>query len=198
MYAIARLIGLTLRIRSRGWEEAQALEGGKIFVGWHGRTFIPANFLKGRGVWCIVSLSRDGEMQTRIFTNFGFQVIRGSTGRGGERALVEAIRVLRKGGEMAMTPDGPRGPEHIVQPGVMMMARKSGCALIPVGSSAKRCWLAPTWDHYMIPWAFSRALFVFHDPIYVPAEATEEEVESLRLQLQDAVNKAQAEADQMV
>lgn len=198
IFFITRIIGRTLRIRPHGWDEAQAVEGGKIYVGWHGRSFIPANFFKGRGVWCIISLSRDGELQTRIFTRYGFQIIRGSTGRGGERALVEAIRALKKGGEMAITPDGPRGPEFIVQPGVMMMARKSGCSLIPVGTAAKPCSQAPTWDHYMVPWLFAKATFVFREPIRVPADATEEDVEVIRLHLQDEINKAQQDAERLI
>lgn len=198
IYAVARGIGLTLRIQTKGWEKVKDLPVGRIYAGWHGRSFIPANFFKGRGVWGIFSLSRDGELQTRIFTKFGFQAIRGSTGRGGERALVESIRVLKKGGEMAITPDGPRGPSHIVQGGIMMMARKSGCALVPVGSSSRRGAYVKTWDRYLIPCPFSRCAFVFGEPIFVPADADEETVEALRLQVQDAIAEMQAEAERMV
>lgn len=198
IYNFSRLIGLTLRIRTQGWETVKDLSCGKIYTGWHGRSFIPAQFFKGRGVWCIISHSRDGEMQKRIFTRYGFQVIRGSTGRGGERALVESIRVLRKGDEMAITPDGPRGPSGVVQPGVMMMARKSGCALVPVGSSSSRGWYAPTWDRYLIPWMFSRAAFVFGEPVYVPGDADDETVEAIRLTLEGEIANMQAEAERLV
>ncbi len=198
IYTLARGIGLTLRIKTVGWEAARDIKVGKIYTGWHGRSMIPANFFKGRGVWAIISHSRDGEMQTRIFSKFGFQVIRGSSGRGGERALVESIRVLRKGDEMAITPDGPRGPSGVVQPGVMLMAKKTGCALIPVGSSARRAYYAPTWDRYMIPWAFQRAVFVFLEPIYVPSDVDDEGMEQIRLKLQEQIHLAQAHADQMV
>lgn len=198
VYRVARTIGMTLRIRTEGWEAVKDLECGKIYCGWHGRSFIPAQFFRNRGVWCIISHSRDGEMQTRIFTSFGFQIIRGSTGRGGERALVESIRVLRKGDEMAITPDGPRGPTGVVQPGVMMMARKSGCALIPVGSSASRGWYAPTWDRYLIPWAFSRCVFVFGEPIYVAPDAGDEQVEEARLRLESEIERMQRRAEEIV
>lgn len=195
IYAVARTIGRSLRIEAIGWESVKDLPVGRIYTGWHGRSFIPANFFKDRGVWCIISHSRDGEMQTRIFSRFGFQIIRGSTGRGGERALVESIRVLRKGDEMAITPDGPRGPAGVVQGGVLLMAKKTGAALVPVGSSARRAWYAPTWDRYMIAKPFSRAVFVFGDPIYVPADVTDEQIEEIRLQLQEAINAAQSQAD---
>lgn len=198
IYAVARAIGLSLRIRTEGWEEVRDLPVGRIYAGWHGRSFIPANFFKGRGVWGIFSLSRDGEMQTRIFQRFGFRAIRGSTGRGGERALVESIRVLRNGDEMAITPDGPRGPTRVVQGGVMMMAKKSGCALVPVGSSARWALYVRTWDRYLVPVPFSKAAFVFGEPLYVPAKATDEEVEAVRLRLQDEIDRTQAIAERLV
>lgn len=189
------MIGKTLRLQIIGWDKVEAVDKGKIFSGWHGRTIIPANHFKGRGYYCLVSLSRDGEMQSRIFTKFGFNIIRGSSGRGGERALIESIRVLRKGGSMAMTPDGPRGPSEVVQGGVMMMARKSGAALIPVGSTAKRAWYAPTWDNYLVPKPFSKAVFAFGDPIYVPSDADDALVEELRLKLEEETKAIQKFAE---
>jgi len=198
IFRIARLIGVTLRLKVVGWEQYRDRPHARIYCGWHGRSFIPANFFKGRGVWAIISHSRDGEMQTRIFTRFGFQVIRGSSGRGGERALIESIRVLRKGDEMAITPDGPRGPSGVVQEGVLLMSKKSGCELIPVGSSARRAFYAPTWDRYMVPWLFSRAVYVLGDPIIVPPDATPEVIEEYRLKLQNEIHRIQAEADRIV
>lgn len=194
-YGLARLLGLTLKIRIIGWEKVSRLEEGKILAGWHGRTFIAANFFKGKGVWTIISQSRDGEMQSRIFRRFGFNIIRGSTGRGGARALVESIKVLREGATMAFTPDGPRGPTKIVQSGIMLMAQKSGAALIPAGVSAKRRWLLGTWDSYLIPKPFSKAVIIFGDSIFVPKDASEEEVERLRLELQNAMNVLEEQAE---
>lgn len=197
IYSLVRLVWFTVRLKLVGWEMARDLPGSKIYCGWHGRSFIPANFFKGRGVYGIFSLSRDGELQTRIFSRLGFRVIRGSTGRGGERALVESIRVLRKGAEMAITPDGPRGPAHIVQGGVLAMAKKSGCALIPVGTAARPAFYVPSWDKYMLPAPFARASFVLGEPMYVPADATDEQVEEIRQALQDQIHAMQAEADRI-
>lgn len=197
IYSLVRLVWFTVRLKLVGWEMARDLPGSKIYCGWHGRSFIPANFFKGRGVYGIFSLSRDGELQTRIFSRLGFRVIRGSTGRGGERALVESIRVLRKGAEMAITPDGPRGPAHIVQGGVLAMAKKSGCALIPVGTAARPAIYVPSWDKYMLPAPFARASFVLGEPMYVPADATDEQVEEIRQALQDQIHAMQAEADRI-
>src|SRR5476649_1139552 len=108
-----------------------------IFCGWHGRSFAFSDYFRGRGWYVIISHSSDGEMQTRIFSRLGYKIIRGSTGRGGVRAAREAITALEEGGTMAMTPDGPRGPSGVVQGGVMLMARKSGAGLVPVGIAAR-------------------------------------------------------------
>lgn len=198
IYNLARLIGCTLRLRAVGFERYQKSGHAQIFCGWHGRSFIAANFLRNRRAWVIVSHSKDGELQNRIFKRFGFQVIRGSTGRGGERALVEAIRALKANGEMAITPDGPRGPSGVVQGGVMLMSKKSGAWLVPVGLSARPCSFAKSWDRYMVPWFFSKAVFVFGEPIVVPPDADESVLEQKRFELETAINVIQAEADRLV
>src|SRR5687767_5888827 len=107
LYGLVRLIGSTMRMKVIGAPESYEKT---IICGWHGRTFAFANQFRNKGFWVIISHSRDGEMQSRIFTQLGFNIIRGSTGRGGVRALVVSIRTLKNGGTMAMTPDGPRGP----------------------------------------------------------------------------------------
>ncbi len=169
-----------------------------ICCGWHGKSVMFAFRHKNKGFYVLISQSRDGDIQNEIFTRLGYKTIRGSTARDGARAAVEAIKVLRKGGTMAMTPDGPRGPSGIVQGGVMTMAQKSGAALVPVGLSARPRWIIPTWDNYMIPYPGAKGIIVYGEPIFVPKEATEEEVEVIRLQLQDAINLVEAEADKLM
>ncbi len=195
IHLFARLLGLTLRIQAEGYDRVRALPGGKIMAGWHGRTFVAAILFRGEGVWTIISQSKDGDMQNIVFRGFGFRTIRGSTGRGGARAAAESIRVLRKGGTMAFTPDGPRGPTHVVQPGIVLMAKKSGAALIPVGVSADRRWLAPTWDGYLVPKPFARCLMVFGEPIHVPADADEATLEAARRRLETEMTRLEEEAE---
>lgn len=192
---LIRGVGTTLRIRAPGLEAIRELKEGVILCGWHGKSFIPGYFLRGKGVWVVVSHSRDGEVQNQIFSRLGFSVIRGSTGKGGVRAAIEAIRVLREGAWMAITPDGPRGPSGVVQGGVMLMAQKSGAALVPVGIVAKPCWRASSWDRFMIPLPFARATFLFGDPIYVPGDSDAEQMENLRLRLQEEIDRAEAAAE---
>lgn len=197
--ALVRLIGITLRIRTVDEEKFENIQGGKILCGWHGRSSIAGAKYRDRGFWVIISLSKDGEIQNRIFQRLGFKTIRGSTGRGGERALIESIRALREGATMALTPDGPRGPSGIAQPGIMAMAKKSGCALVPVGITSKpRILLEKAWDKHMIPLPFGKSMMVFGDAYYVPKDATEEQVEEIRLKLQNDMHALQDEAERLL
>jgi lysophospholipid acyltransferase (LPLAT)-like uncharacterized protein len=197
-YRFVLLVGRTLRLKTPGYEKVKELNGGVIICGWHGKSLIPGWFFRNKGVWVVISQSRDGEIQNVVFSSLGYSVIRGSTGRGGVRAAVEAIRVLRKGASMAMTPDGPRGPSGVVQGGVMLMAQKSGAALVPVGISARPRWQARSWDRYMFPFFFARAVFIFGDPIYVPDGSTDEEVEAHRLELEKQIHAMEAQAEGML
>lgn len=195
VFWIARLIGMTLKIEARGYDQAKALPGGKVFAGWHGSTFPAAVLFRGQGVYTIVSLSKDGEMQDRIFRGFGFRTIRGSTGRGGIQALKESIRVLKQGETMAFTPDGPRGPSGVVQAGILHMAKRAGAWIVPVGVSADRCWHAPTWDRYLVPKPFARCVMVFGEATKVPEDADEEALEAARLEFEQAMHRMQGEAE---
>lgn len=194
VFGIARAIGATLRIEARGLS-APAAGQGRVLAGWHGRTFAAANFFRGQGVYTIISQSKDGDMQDRIFRWFGFRTIRGSTGRGGVKALRESIAVLSEGATMAFTPDGPRGPSQVVQPGIVAMAKRSGAALVPVGVSADRRWLAPTWDRYMVPKPFARCLMVFGEPILVAEDADEAAMEAARARLESEMVRLEREAE---
>ncbi|MBS1704307.1 MAG: lysophospholipid acyltransferase family protein [Armatimonadetes bacterium] len=195
IYWVARLIGMSLKLKVEGYEAIEALPGAKIMAGWHGRTFIAATFFRNKGIWTIISQSRDGEMQNRIFTRFGFNTIRGSTGRGGMKALVDCIRLLKEGKSMAFTPDGPRGPTHIVQEGIIFMASKSGAALVPCGVSARKRWVVKTWDSYMVPKPFSEAIMIFGEPIWLDRKAAPEEFERVRKLFEDNMNDLENEAE---
>lgn len=195
---IVRSIGRTLKLQTVGYERFKDFEGPVIYCSWHGRSFIGALLFQGLGFWVLVSNSRDGEMQSRIFGRLGYRSIRGSTGREGVRAALEAISVLKSGAKIALTPDGPRGPSGIVQEGILMMAMKSGALIVPLGSSAKRRWIINSWDRYMVPKPFSKAIMIFGEPITVPAGSTKEEQEAIRLRLQDSINALEFEAERQM
>ena len=167
-----------------------------IFCGWHGRSFSFSDYFRNRNWWVIISHSSDGEIQNKIFTRLGYRVIRGSTGRGGVRAAVEAIRALKEGGTMGMTPDGPRGPSGVVQGGVMLMAQKSGAGLVPVGIASRPCLTAKSWDKYTVPRPFAKCLMIFGEPLYVPLRSSEDEVEQVRLKLESEIHRLEKEAEE--
>ncbi len=194
IYAVVRGIGMSLRIKVEG-EERWKGKGAMIFSGFHGRSFIFSQRYRNQGWWVIISNSNDGDMQTYLFGRLGFPAIRGSTNRGGVRAAVEAIRTLKSGNSMAMTPDGPKGPSGVVQGGVMTMAVKSGAGLVPVGISARPSFRVKSWDRYLIPLPFARAIVIFGDPIYVAKHATEAEIEAARLKLETEIHRLESEAD---
>jgi lysophospholipid acyltransferase (LPLAT)-like uncharacterized protein len=200
IYLLARGLGRTLRLYVEGWEpiERHLQEGtGAVMVTWHGRTLIPANYMKGRGFWALISLSRDGEVQANIFQRFGFQILRGSTSRGGVRAALEAARVVKAGGILAFTPDGPRGPSQKFQPGALLIAQKAGVPLYPAGISAYPRILLPTWDRYLIPLPFARAAFLIGEPVFVPPDADKDDFARFAEQLEHAINMLEARADQI-
>jgi len=197
IYWLARIIGMTLRLTVEGYDRFASEKRSVIFAGWHGRTFIAATLFRNKGVWTIISSSRDGEMQNRIFTRFGFRTIRGSSGRDPARTLIQCIKVLQENRiTMAFTPDGSRGPSSVVQPGIVMMAQRSGSVMVPVGVSAKWRYLTPTWDKYMVPMPFSKALMIFGDPIEVPKDASKELQEELRLKLEQEIHQLSALAEE--
>lgn len=201
VWSLARAIGMSLRLKVLNFEQVleRAKEGkGAVLVTWHGRSLIPANVFHGRGFWAIISLSRDGEIQNHIFRRFGFRIIRGSTGRGGIRAALEAARRVAEGGILAFTPDGPRGPSRQVQPGALFIAQKARCPIIPAGVAAYPRKLLPTWDRYMIPLPFARGVFIFGEPIDVPEGISEQQFEQLRQKVEQAINALEEQAEQMV
>jgi lysophospholipid acyltransferase (LPLAT)-like uncharacterized protein len=194
-YVAASAIYHTLRLHCERLDQLVPGEGGAILVTWHGRTLIPANLLRNRGYWALISLSRDGELQNQVFQRFGFQTIRGSTGRGGVRGALQMARKVREGGVLAFTPDGPRGPTHKVQPGVILMAAKSGAPIVPVGISASRRWLIRSWDSYLVPQPFARAYFLVGEPVYVPPDLDEHGRQSYAEQVEIAINCLEREAE---
>ncbi len=194
-FVLASALYRTIRLYTANLEGLVPEGKGAILVTWHGRTLIPANLLRNRGYWALISLSRDGELQNEVFRRYGFQTIRGSTGRGGIRGALQMARKVREGGVLAFTPDGPRGPTHKVQLGVILMAEKSGAPIVPVGISANRRWLVRSWDSYLVPKPFARAYFIVGQPIYVPPNLDDAQRKIYADQVAFAINCLEIEAE---
>lgn len=203
-YYFGRLLVSTLKVTILGEERVFELvrENGRgvILATWHGRTFVPISWLRGRGYWAMISTSRDGEMQNRIFQRYGFNTVRGSSSaRGAVQATLKLAKQLKEGAIVTLTPDGPRGPSRCAQPGVIFLAMKSGCPIVPVGISAAPRRLMRSWDQYLVPTPFARVAWIYGDPIYIPNDArTQEDQEHWAAVVGKEIDLLEAQADRMV
>lgn len=143
-----------------------------------------------------ISQHRDGELLARTLIRFGYEVVRGSSTRGGFEGMRDLLRVLKRGHDVALAPDGPRGPAQIVSPGVIAMARLSGRPIRPVAYGAKWAFRAKSWDKFMVPLPFSAGAVVWGPPIYVPRNANVALAEEKRMELQHGLNDISHKADQ--
>ncbi|MCX6382662.1 MAG: lysophospholipid acyltransferase family protein [Armatimonadetes bacterium] len=197
IFYVTRTIFHTLRITYVNKTALDPKGKGVIYVTWHGLSLIPANEFAGKKYWALISLSRDGELQNHIFHRLGFHTIRGSTGRGGVKGALQMARKVKEGGVLAFTPDGPRGPTHKCQLGVIMMAEKSGAPIIPMGLSSRWRILVKSWDSYMVPLPCSRAYYVLGEPFYVPAGLDDAGRRAYAVQLETLINRVEKQAEEM-
>ena len=148
-------------ITSRGRQPILAL--------WHGRILPGLHYFRNRGVVVITSQNFDGEWIAKILHRFGFGTARGSTSRGGARALVQLRKDLASGKPAAFTVDGPRGPARVVQDGVLFLAGATGHPILPYHIEADRHWTLRSWDRTQIPRPFADVALVIGPPIEVPS-----------------------------
>jgi lysophospholipid acyltransferase (LPLAT)-like uncharacterized protein len=192
------LLARSLRYRVEGFDKLlqhQATGKGLILAVWHGRTLLPIFYCRNMGFWAIISLSRDGEMQNRVVSRYGYRTIRGSSGKQGARAFLESVRRLQEGGVLSITPDGPKGPDREVQIGTVMIAQKSRCPVLPIGASCRPRKLLGSWDSYMLPRPFGRAAIVFGDLIWPPEDASDEACEQWRVRIESAIREVESRAE---
>jgi lysophospholipid acyltransferase (LPLAT)-like uncharacterized protein len=171
--AALKMLGRTVRFKVSGYERVQELTrsgSGLVIAVWHGYTFLPVYYCRRSGLWAMASLSRDGELLARALGGLGYNIIRGSTRRGGIKAALSACRKIEEGCSLAITPDGPLGPACKVQAGTVFIAKKTGCPVIPLGVAAYPGLRVPTWDKYMLPYPFARCSLFFGEPVYLSEE----------------------------
>jgi lysophospholipid acyltransferase (LPLAT)-like uncharacterized protein len=199
MYPALRAIGSTLRWEVRGREHLdKILADGHlpIFTFWHVCIIGATWFFRNRGIVVMSSVSRDAEYTGRVIKRFGYGTARGSATRGGGRALVEMALCLEHGIEVGFTIDGPRGPAYVAKPGAVTLARHTGQAILPFHIAAGSCIELKSWDRLQIPLPFSRAATFIGEPIYVPRDATSEDVAVKQTELQCALERLRLEADE--
>ena len=174
------LASLRVRVQGRGWLDQHRAAGGQVmFVFWHGQMLPLVRVHQGQGVVVLVSEHGDGELIAGILESRGFSTARGSSTRGGSRGLREMVRAARAGHDLAVTPDGPRGPAGQCKPGVVTAARLAGLPIVPVVCAAESAWYLKSWDRFALPRPFSAVNVIYGSPIVVedlPDEAAVDRV----------------------
>jgi lysophospholipid acyltransferase (LPLAT)-like uncharacterized protein len=163
--------------------------GGAVYVTWHQRMSYFFYFGGSRHVTTMISRSRDGEYVARLASWLGFRIVRGSSSRGGTRAVRELARRIREGELGGMLADGPQGPARVAKLGTVMIARDGGAPIIPVLWGADRCWTFNSWDRYLLPKPFARIVLYAAEPLWIPQTAKGEELERYRLLLEGRMNE---------
>ena len=167
-----------------------------IWAIWHSRILMFSHVYTGLNASILVSRSEDGEIIARILQAQGQDTVRGSTSKGGLRALSKMIKNLRaKNQPGVVIPDGPRGPRFVVQPGILILAKKTGYPIVPATYSAKRAKVFSSWDRFMLPYPFNRCLMVYGKPVFVPPDANPARLEECRKVLEGELNRITAAAD---
>lgn len=169
--------------------------GTVIGCSWHARMIGVLYQHRYQDACAIVSQHRDGELIARVLQRLGWTCVRGSTTRGGMRALAQLIRVVRQGRDIGFTPDGPRGPRYVAQVGAVYVAQKTGCPIIPVGFATRWYWEFNSWDRFRLPKPFSRAALHYGQAIHVPRDLEEADVETWRQRVEDGIRQVTREAE---
>ena len=172
------------KIEVRGKEHLKAVLGPAIYAGWHGILPFILYFGSKVKMATMVSQSEDGSLIVPVFERFGFEVVRGSSGKGGAIALRQIYRFLKKGYNVGLAVDGSRGPARRVQGGTLFLAAHTGSPIIPINVVYRHSIKFNSWDKMEIPIPFSRVFILYGPPIYVKRGIGEEEFEAIRLKLE--------------
>lgn len=208
------LCGRTIRWTIEGEEAARKAwsePSGIIVSAWHASILLlPSGWNRLMRRWpgqknrsaMLISLSRDGEPVAKAIKHLGLEAVRGSSthkrkkrDKGGVRALAEALRLLKGGGALCITPDGPRGPARIAQNGPVIMAQRANVPILPYAIISAPAKTLSTWDQFRIPYPFTKGAIVFGEPIY---PAPEDDRETLRLAIETSLNQAMDRAEMLV
>lgn len=170
------------------------MDGPLIYCLWHDRMLpVPYAWRKicpdRRSLVVLTSASHDGAVLAHAMSVFGIGAVRGSSSRRGVAALVGMLKALRSGSDVCVTPDGPRGPRHSMQAGVLKLAEAGGAPLVPVHVECLDAWRLRTWDRFQVPKPFSRVRVIFDPALAVPAGLADDEFEAWRLRVEEVLRR---------
>lgn len=191
---------VTVRIRNtaaaRAGVEAGRRRGG-VYAFWHSHQLSAVWHLRGTGGHVLISASKDGEYIARVALALGFRPARGSSSRRGAAGLLHLVRLVQAGGAAAITPDGPRGPRYCIHRGVLELARLSGRPIVPFAIGLSSFWELPSWDRFRVPKPFSRGVCALGEPLTVPRDADDGELDRLGEALRTRMLALERQADEL-
>jgi lysophospholipid acyltransferase (LPLAT)-like uncharacterized protein len=194
VFLVERFVAASLRCQWRDHSGLSDTQGGQpvIFCLWHNRLAISmiVHRRHPRKLAALVSASKDGALLAAVLGRFGVEQIRGSSSRRGPQALLELTSHARMGYDLAVTPDGPRGPRYVVQSGVIALAQLTGLPIIPVTCNTSPKFCLKSWDRFQIPLPFSKCELILKEPILVPREADEAKREERRRDLEASLRQS--------
>ena len=200
-YPLISALGHTLRWRVEGLQHLDAIHASgrqPVMAFWHGR-ILPATFyFRRRGIVVITSENFDGEWIARIIERFGYGTARGSTSRGGKKAMLQLVRDMKAGKAAGFTLDGPRGPARVAQAGAVWLASATGNPLLPFHLEASSHWSLRSWDRTQIPKPFSTVALTVGEPMDVLNEASADALEQARLDLEHRLAALEARARELL
>jgi lysophospholipid acyltransferase (LPLAT)-like uncharacterized protein len=195
---LVRILISTLRVRIVGEKyPPRPANTGIVLCFWHAQLLALVYLYRNTNAHALVSRHRDGEYIVRVTSRLGFGAVRGSSTRGGARVLGEALDKLSEGTDIAVTPDGPRGPRHEFKRGALFLAKESGAPIVLGACVPQKAWRLKSWDRFYIPKPFSRAVLVVGEHIHIPKTLTGDEMENKRLELQNKLNELTRQAEEM-
>lgn len=200
IYLYIKLVGKTTRWHTEGIERIYQTwdkEGSLIFIGWHGRLLmLPYFYNHTRQLNALVSLHHDGRLIASLLNKFGFGTVGGSTTENGRNAALELMRSMQHGQAIAIIPDGPKGPNMKLSRSAIYYAWKTGKPILAATYSIKGSKIMEkSWDKMMVPPPFSQGEFLTAGPFYIPADASEDDLETYRSKIEQALNELTWEAD---
>jgi len=181
--AVIRALAATWRIHVVNRQAVDALRAARrpiVFAFWHGDMLPLVWQHRDEGAAILISSHRDGEIIAGIAESFGFRTVRGSTSRGGGRALLGLVRTLEEGHDVAVTPDGPRGPARRFAPGALVAAQRAAAPIVAVAVHASRGWRLRSWDRFLVPKPFARVTVAYSAPTPVGAATSREAAGDVR------------------
>jgi lysophospholipid acyltransferase (LPLAT)-like uncharacterized protein len=192
LYRTCRIEILGRRYHNQIMKRTQSV----LLSAWHFAFPAAVCYFRHQGGLVMVSRSRDGEFAAKTLHQLGYLTVRGSSHRGGSKALREMLGLIRKGHSGGFVADGSQGPPEIAQKGILLLARYAQAPVMPLSVAARPCVRLPSWDRTLLPLPFARIALAFGPPIWVPtttdSEGLERKREQLEAELKDLGRKAQA------